>query len=82
MSKGDRKLSAVIESAFRMGARFDAWSGMFNFDIWQKAFKDENVDPETYAYGKRDTSANLAWDHVRSFVPKNTLVLNAKNVLE
>ena len=40
LSRGDRRLSTVIETAWRAGARFDAWHEYFNVDIWQKAFSD------------------------------------------
>jgi hypothetical protein len=50
-SRGDRRLSSVLERAFRLGARFDGWAEHFHLDAWRQAFRDEGIDPERYAYG-------------------------------
>jgi radical SAM family uncharacterized protein len=62
-SRGDRKLSTLLLSAWEKGARFDAWQESFNFDIWQKAFSDCGIDMETYLK-KREEGEKLPWDHI------------------
>ncbi len=60
LSRGDRRLAAVIMSAFRKGARFDAWSSYFNFDTWLQSFRDAGVSPEFYLQGIPENSV-LPW---------------------
>ena len=36
-SRGDRRLSHVIEAAFRKGARLDSWTEWFNHSLWYEA---------------------------------------------
>src|SRR5438270_1526432 len=40
LARGDRRLADVIERAWRLGCRFDAWGDHFKFELWQQAFED------------------------------------------
>lgn len=80
-SRGDRRLGAVVERAFRLGARFDGWAEHFNLDIWQRAFREEGIDPEIYAYGDWATDRRLPWDVLDSLVNKKWLALELKRAL-
>jgi len=73
LSRGDRLLSAVILSAYRKGARFDAWSGFFSFAKWQEAFSELGVDPQKYLREK-STSEMLPWDFIDMGIEKEDLV--------
>ena len=44
IARGDRRLAKVIETAWKLGAKFDGWSDLFNYDAWQKAFEVCGVD--------------------------------------
>jgi radical SAM superfamily enzyme YgiQ (UPF0313 family) len=72
-SRGDRKLSAVIEKAWDLGARFDAWSEHFKFDVWQKAFAECGVNADEYLQA-RPVDTPLPWDYIQTGVPKETLL--------
>ena len=37
LSRGDRRLADVLETAWRKGAKFDAWSEFFSLDTWLDA---------------------------------------------
>ncbi len=63
LSRGDRKLSAVIESAWRAGARLDAWSDLFKLAIWQKAAQDQGIDFNQYLE-KKSFDDILPWQHL------------------
>jgi radical SAM superfamily enzyme YgiQ (UPF0313 family) len=76
-SRGDRKLSAVIEKAWQLGARFDAWSEHFKFDVWKQAFAELNIDPDKYL-AARPLDAPLPWDYIETGVPKETLLNMSK----
>ncbi|MFA6350084.1 MAG: TIGR03960 family B12-binding radical SAM protein [Candidatus Omnitrophota bacterium] len=73
LSRGDRKLSRVVFTAFKMGARFDAWDNFFNFEIWKKAFSENSIDPQDYLK-ERPRNAVLAWDFLDIGVSKNYLL--------
>lgn len=64
LSRGDRRMGAVIENVWRAGGRLEAWSDYFSFERWMKAFKDAGVDPEFYAYRARSKDENMPWDIV------------------
>jgi radical SAM family uncharacterized protein/radical SAM-linked protein len=80
-SRGDRRLGAVVERAFRLGARFDGWAEHFDSALWRRAFQDEGVDPEFYAYGDWSTERRLPWDVLDSLVNKKWLGLELKRAL-
>lgn len=78
LARGDRRLSAVIYSAFKDGCKFDSWDEHFKFDSWMKAFKEHNIDPYFYTNRKRKFSEILPWDHLdygisRKFLEKENL---------
>ena len=72
-SRGDRRLTAILVEAWRLGARFDAWDEHFSMDIWKEAFKRKGVDPGFYLYRSRSMDEILPWDHICSGVSKDYL---------
>lgn len=78
LARGDRRLSAVIYSAFKDGCKFDSWDEHFKFASWMKAFEKNNLDPYFYTQRKRNFSEVLPWDHLdygisRKFLEKENL---------
>ncbi|NOX59795.1 MAG: TIGR03960 family B12-binding radical SAM protein [Planctomycetes bacterium] len=63
-SRGDRKLSRVIEHAWRNGARFDGWDECFDHRIWDNAFEAESIDPDWYAHRERGADEVFPWSHL------------------
>ncbi|HLD83211.1 MAG TPA: TIGR03960 family B12-binding radical SAM protein [Candidatus Omnitrophota bacterium] len=63
LSRGDRKLGSVIESAFRKGARFDAWDDYFVFQRWLEAFQESGIDYNFYLQ-ERAREESLPWDFI------------------
>lgn len=70
LSRGDRRVSAVIEAAWRDGARFDGWSEHFSFDRWMQATETgldgTGVDVDWYTTRERDRIEVLPWSHLDS----------------
>jgi len=64
MARGDRRLGAVIEEAWRRGARLDGWSELFDDQRWQAAFAACRLDPAFYAHRARKPDERLPWDHI------------------
>ena len=62
-SRGDRRLSAVIERAHKLGARFDAWDDKFDLAIWKRSFEEAGIDPIQYLK-ERDKDEKFPWDHL------------------
>jgi radical SAM superfamily enzyme YgiQ (UPF0313 family) len=73
LSRGDRRLGPVILDAWRRGARFDAWSEVFDVQRWWDAFSAQGLDPAFYAFRDRPLDETFPWDHIRSGVSKEFL---------
>ncbi len=73
-SRGDRRLSAVVEEAYTMGATLDAWTENFNWELWRKAFDNCGVDPAFHANRDFATDEILPWDHIDTGVTKKYLL--------
>jgi radical SAM-linked protein len=71
-SRGDRRLAVVLLTAFRLGCRFDGWSDQCRWDLWQRAFADNDVEPDWY-HRRRVLDEVLPWDHLDSGVAKSYL---------
>lgn len=82
LSRGDRKLAAVIERAWRLGARFDAWGDQFNWAAWQQAFAEAGLDMDWYARRERRLDEVLPWDHLSVGVRKDFLAAEYRHALE
>jgi radical SAM-linked protein len=63
LGRGDRRFADVIETAWREGARFDAWKEWFDFAHWARAFAAHGLDPEVWARAF-DPSRPLPWSHI------------------
>ncbi|MCK5800126.1 MAG: radical SAM protein, partial [Deltaproteobacteria bacterium] len=70
LSRGDRRLADVIERAYHLGARFDAWQEHFSPQRWEQAFADAGVDPAFYTHRQRDADEVFPWDHLAIGVDK------------
>ncbi|MEE9241502.1 MAG: TIGR03960 family B12-binding radical SAM protein [bacterium] len=70
LSKGDRRLADVIETAVDMGCKFDGWMEHFDFEKWMAAFEAHGIDPEWYAYREISEDEPLPWDHLDCGVTK------------
>lgn len=64
LARGDRRLSAVLYSAYKKGCKFDSWDEHFKFDAWMEAFEENNLDPHFYTHRRREFSEVLPWDHL------------------
>lgn len=73
LARGDEKLSAVIEKAYLLGAKFDCWTEHFKWDIWQKAFEECGLDMLDYT-AAIDTNKALPWDFIDTGVSKKYLL--------
>ncbi len=63
-SRGDRRLAPVIETAWKHGAKFDAWSEYFQLGRWLEAFESNGIDPNFYATREREKDEVFPWDMI------------------
>ena len=73
LARGDRRVAAVIEEAYRNGALYDAWSESFRNDIWMKAFEACGVDIDFYTTRERSLDELFPWDFIDTGVSKEFL---------
>jgi radical SAM family uncharacterized protein len=73
LSRGDRRLGAVIEGAWKRGAKFDAWGEHFDYRAWLDAFEELELDPAFYTHRQRPIDETLPWDHIDAAVSKRFL---------
>lgn len=82
LTRGDRRTAEVIYTAWKNGAKFDAWNDQHHFDIWYAAFAEHGLDPEFYTYRQRRTDEIFPWDHISSAVRKEYLFQDFRQSLE
>ncbi len=74
LSRGDRKLSAVIEEVWKNGGRLEAWSDYFSYQRWADAFAKCGLDIDFYASRERGEEELLPWDMIDVGVRKAHLL--------
>jgi radical SAM family uncharacterized protein len=77
LARGDRRVGAVIEAAWRDGGRFDGWSEHFSFGRWaaacEGALAGTTVDLAWYTTRERDYGEVLPWDHLDAGLDRDWL---------
>jgi len=73
LSRGDRRLGAVIHRAWQLGARFDGWGDQFKVEAWRQAFRESGLEIGFYTRRARDLDEILPWDHIDAGVRKSYL---------
>jgi len=65
LTRGDRRVSAALEEAWRRGARLDAWTEHFQPNLWWSVFDDLGIDVAFYSQRERPVDEVLPWDHIQ-----------------
>jgi radical SAM family uncharacterized protein len=73
LSRGDRRLGWVIQRAWEMGCKFDAWQDNHFHDKWLLAFAEAGLEPWFYTQRERDLDEIFPWDHIDVAVHKKYL---------
>ncbi|HOG48309.1 MAG TPA: TIGR03960 family B12-binding radical SAM protein [Anaerolineae bacterium] len=73
LSRGDRRVGAAVEAAWRGGAVFDAWGEHFKPALWQEAFAASGLDMHWYASRQRALDEVLPWEHINVGVKREFL---------
>jgi len=64
LSRGDRRLGAVIYTAWKKGCRLATWNELFDYSRWQQAFDECGINPSFYAHRERHPDELLPWQHI------------------
>ncbi len=73
VSRADRRGADLIETAFRLGARFDAWDEHLDVELWMQAIAQAGTDP-AYELRERGVDERLPWDHIDILIDKQWFV--------
>jgi radical SAM superfamily enzyme YgiQ (UPF0313 family) len=77
LSRGDRRVGAVIERVWREGGRFDGWSEHFSYQRWYDAAEavlaEHGLDLAWFTTRERGETEVLPWDHLDSGLDKEWL---------
>lgn len=63
-ARGDRRIGAVLFSAYQAGCLFDAWSEYFHYDRWMQSFSEQGIDPFFYTTREREYKELFPWDFI------------------
>lgn len=73
MSRGDRRISYAIETAYKNGCRLEGWSEMFNYECWINALETNGIDINKYT-GSFPEDYIFPYDHLDMGIDKNYLL--------
>lgn len=81
-ARGDRRLAAVLEDAWRRGCRFDGWTEHFKFHLWEESFNATGLDARFYAGRQLEYDEVLPWDIIDTGVDRKFLIREHRKALE
>lgn len=73
LSRGDRRVSSVIERVYRKGGMMDNWREFFSLKRWQEGFAEEGLNMDFYTHRERGKEEIFPWEHLSSGVSKDFL---------
>jgi radical SAM family uncharacterized protein/radical SAM-linked protein len=76
-SRGGEETADLIETAFRLGCRFDGWSDRFRFDLWEEALRRTGIDAGAYLR-ERPRSEIFPWERIDCGVRRDFLLAEAE----
>ncbi|TYB81892.1 MAG: TIGR03960 family B12-binding radical SAM protein [Kosmotoga sp.] len=81
ISRGGREIARVIYNAYKNGSIFDEWSEEFSYDTWLNAFKEENLNINSYTK-ERKKGDIFPWNHIFIGIDEAFLKNEYSKVLE
>ena len=74
LSRGDRRMAQVIQRAWQLGAKFDAWNDFYRYEVWLQAFAEQGLEPGFYTHRQRPVDEIFPWEHISTSVRKKFLL--------
>jgi len=81
VSRGDRRMGAVIEQVWRNGGTFQEWSEYFDLQLWTDALETNGMTLEDAVYRHRTEDEVLPWDHISAGLHRDFLWQDWKDAL-
>ncbi|HYQ48421.1 MAG TPA: TIGR03960 family B12-binding radical SAM protein, partial [Thermodesulfovibrionales bacterium] len=81
-SRGDESLSLLIEAAWKLGCRLDAWKEYFEPAKWYQAMETTGISAATFAEREYAPNARLPWEHIDTGVSKDFLWKEYQNAMD
>ncbi len=66
-ARGDRRLAAAVELAWRRGARLDSWSEHFRPELWWEVLAETGVPVDLLIHEPYPLDRPLPWDHITTY---------------
>ncbi len=82
VSRGDRRIGAVIEHVWRQGGTFQEWSEHFDLSLWTEALAASGLSLEDTVYRHRGEDEVLPWDHLSAGLHRDFLWQEWQDALE
>ncbi len=82
VSRGDRRMGAVVEHVWRAGGTFQEWSEHFDLGLWLEGLESAGLTLEDSVYRHREEREVLPWDHVSAALHRDFLWQDFKEALE
>ncbi|MBT3201854.1 MAG: hypothetical protein HN350_18280, partial [Phycisphaerales bacterium] len=60
-----RRVGKAILTAWKKGARMDAWNEHFRYETWVAAFEEVGIDMAFYAHREIPADETLPWSHIQ-----------------
>ncbi len=73
LSRGDRRIGAVVERVWRRGGTFQEWSEHFDLRLWTGALAECGLSLEETVYRHRAEDEALPWDHLSAGLHRDFL---------
>jgi len=73
LSRGGEEAGELIETAFRLGCRFDGWSDRFRYDLWEEAFRRTGSDPAA-SLRERLPTERFPWERIDTGISREFLL--------
>jgi radical SAM superfamily enzyme YgiQ (UPF0313 family) len=82
LSRGDRRVGAVIEAVWRSGGTFQEWSEHFTLDRWLDALAAEGLSADWFVHRHRGEHEVLPWEHISAGLHKDFLWQDWRDALD
>jgi radical SAM family uncharacterized protein len=73
LSRGDRRVGAVLERVWRAGGTFQEWSEHFDLGLWRDAMAAEGLEVFDLVHRHRQRDESLPWDHISAGLHRDFL---------
>lgn len=73
LARGDESLSGLIEEAWALGCRLDAWTEVFDFEKWKRAMEISGINAIELAAKEYSEGSALPWEKINTGITKEYL---------